>query len=389
MKNENKVIKILEKYDFVRPADRTVIKANISSKARVYKKIMKQESGWSFASGYAYSLFSILRNYGFSVNMSSARRFAQVSFVAASFVVILGGALTVNNYLNIFNGAGKQPEIAKDQSTIVPLTGMISFTIGTVTKKDNAGNLTTANAGDAVTEGMIITTTGKKSTADIFVGENAVRITGDSTITLSRLTTNSSTGTQQVAITLVNGLIYNKITRKLIKDDVYNVSTGTATAAVRGTEFAVEDIKGKTTVSCLKGRVAVNNNAGAVVVIEANEETAVTEGKDPVKSLIDDNKLKKLQILSDIKAAKEDIRIKFETQREEIKKAVEDQKTANTQSVENQKSSDAARIEKIKSSAGKTPEDKKATEEALDKPVNSVKAQMEALKKKPTVSGTK
>jgi len=236
---------------------------------------------------------------------------------------------------------------------------------------------------------MKIFTRGKKSTADIFVGENAFRITGDTTVILTKLTTNTSSGTQQVSITLVKGLIFNRITRKLINDDLYNVTTGTAVAAVRGTEFAVEDADGQTVVSCLKGRVAVNNNAGAEVVITANEETSIVEGKDPVKSVIDQNKLNRLKIISDIQTAKEDIRKKFETQRDEIKKAVDDQKTGNTQKVEDQKSSDAARVEKIKSSGVKTPEEKKATEESLGKPVSSVKEQMDALKKKPKVSDVK
>ncbi len=389
MKNDNKIIKILQKYDFVRPADSEIIKANIASKSRIYKKIMEQESGWSFGSGYAYSIFTTLRNYGFSISMSSARRFAQVSLVAASFIVILSGTLTVNRYLDYTRNGGKQPEFANVQSTMAPLSGMISFTVGDVTIEDAAGKQISAAAGYPVSEGMKIFTRGKKSTADIFVGENAFRITGDTTVILTKLTTNSSSGTQQVSITLVKGLIFNRITRKLINDDLYNVTTGTAVAAVRGTEFAVEDTDGQTVVSCLKGRVAVNNNAGAEVVITANEETSIVEGKDPVKSVIDQNKLNRLKIISDIQTAKEDIRKKFEIQRDEIKKAVDDQKTMNTQKVEDQKSSDAARVEKIKSGAVKSPEDKKATEESLEKPVNSVKAQMEALKKKPKVSDAK
>lgn len=386
MKN-NKIIDILKKYDFVRPADRAVIKANIASKERVYKKIIKQESGWSFGLGFALSLFSALRNTGFSVTMSSARRLAQVSMVAASVIVIFSGTLVFTGIYGKYQNARIQTGITSVQE-IVPLSGMISFIEGNVTVEDSAGNEVRAQAGDAITGGMKITTTGKKSVADIYVGQNAFRVAGDTIIHLSVLTTNSATGTEQVAITLDKGMIFSRIDRKLVNDDSYAVSTGTASASVRGTEFAVEYDKDETVVSCLKGNVAVKNNDGSEVVIGAEEEASVTMGKDPVKSLIDKNRLNRLKILSDIKAAREEIRQRFEEQREEIRQAVSDQKNANTENLEDQKSADADRIEKVKAGTVKSSADDKATEEALDKPVNSVKEKMEALKKKPKLNET-
>lgn len=384
---KNKITDILKKYDFVRPVDREVIKANIASKERVYKKIIKQESGWSFGLGFAWSLFSALRNYGFSVRMSSARRLAQVSMAAASVIVILSGTLTLTRVYENYHNARIQTGITSVQQ-IVPLSGMISFVEGDVTIEDSAGNTVRAEAGDAVTGGMKVTTTGKKSVADIYVGGNAFRVAGDTIIHISVLTTNSATGTEQVAITLDKGVIFSRINRKLVNDDSYAVSTGTASALVRGTEFAVEYDKDETVVSCLRGNVAVKNNDGTEVVIGAEEEASVTRGKDPVKSLIDKNRLNRLKILSDIKEAREDIREKFEQQREEIRQAVSDQKNANTENLEDQKSADADRIEKVKAGTVKSSADDKATEEALNKPVSSVKEKMEALKKKPKLNET-
>jgi uncharacterized cupin superfamily protein len=381
----NKLIDILKKYDFVRPADREVIKANIASKERVYKKIIKQESGWSFGFGFAWSLFSALRNYGFSVSMSTARRLAQVSLVAASVIVIFSGTLTLTKVYQNYHAMPVQTGITSVQE-MVPLSGMISFTAGNVTVEDSAGNTVKAEAGDVITQGMKITTTGKKSAADIYVGENAFRVAGDTIVHISGLTTNPLTGTEQVSINLDKGVIYNRISRKLVNDDLYTVSTGTAVASVRGTEFAVEYNNDETVVSCLKGNVAVKNNDGAEIIIGAEEEASVTGGKNPVKSLIDKNRLNRLKILSDIKAAREDIRKRFEEQRAEIKQAVSDQKNANTENIEDRKSEDADRIEKVKAGVVKTDADKKATEEALDKPVSSVKEKMEALKKKPKLT---
>jgi len=168
MKSENKLIKILEKYDFIRPVKREVVKFNIASKSRVYKKILKQNSRWSFGSGYAYSIFSALRNFGFSVNMSSSRRFARISLVAASFIIIITGTLTITGYLENHNNIGRQSEIA-DNKMIIPLSGVISFVTGDVQIEDAGGNQHKAVAGDTVTANMKISTTGKKSVAERIV----------------------------------------------------------------------------------------------------------------------------------------------------------------------------------------------------------------------------
>ena len=387
MKNQNKIIDILKKYDFVKPAERAVIEANIESKERVFKKIVKQEAGWSFGLRFAWSLFTVLRSYGLSVKMSSARSLAQISLVTASVIVIFSGTLTVSRVYDNYRDERIQTRIATEQ-IIVPLSGMISFIEGNVTLEDSAGNTVRASAGDAITQGMKIITVGKKSFADIYVGVNAFRVSGDTKVHIAGLTTNSETGTQQVLINLESGIIFSKINRKLINDDLYTVSTATAVASVRGTEFAVEYDNDETLVSCLKGNVAVKNNKGSEVIINAEEEVSVNRAKDPVRSLIDKNRLNRLKILSDIKAAREDIREKFEQQREEIRQAVSDQKNANTENLDNQKSSDADRIEKVKAGTARTSADEKATEEALDKPVSSVKEKMEALKKKPKLEET-
>ncbi|MGL4370726.1 MAG: hypothetical protein ACRCUT_13795, partial [Spirochaetota bacterium] len=60
----------------------------------------------------------------------------------------------------------------------VAVNGMINFTVGKVTV-DNNGTVADAKPGDTISEGMKIATIGPKSIAEIYIGENAIKVTGD------------------------------------------------------------------------------------------------------------------------------------------------------------------------------------------------------------------
>ena len=237
----------------------------------------------------------------------------------------------------------------------VAVNGMVNFVFGTV-KLDVKGAVTDAKIGDAVAEGTKITTVGPKSVAEIYIGEHAIKIVGDSSIVLPKMVVLN--GGQVTDLTVEKGGLFSKITKKLEKDDSFTVRTRTSVAAVRGTEFMVEDSGDKSNIACVDGKVEVSDpqNAGKSVVLDAKEEVTVASGSDLVKKQIESDKLIRLKLIADIKDIQADIKQKyedqkaemrriFEEQREEMRKAVVDQREKDKEMVQKQKDEDKARVE--------------------------------------------
>lgn len=237
----------------------------------------------------------------------------------------------------------------------VAVNGMINFVAGTV-KLETKGVVTDAKPGDVVAEGAKIITVGSTSLAEIYIGDNAMRVIGDSTLEFSKMAIIN--GGQLTDLSVVKGGVFTKITKKLDKTDSFNVRTQTAVAAVRGTEFLVEENNGTPTVSCVDGKVEVSDqkNPEKTITLDQKEEVTVKSGADLVKQQIESDRLRKLELLSNIKDIQNDIRQKyedqkadmrrqFEQQREEIRKAVVDQKDKDKEMVQKQKDDDKARVD--------------------------------------------
>jgi hypothetical protein len=228
--------------------------------------------------------------------------------------------------------------------------GIVNFMNGTVTIIDG-GKKTPAKVGDTVKKGMKIET-GERSFVDIFFDENAIKILENSVVEISELELNMNEGSEKTGLLVMKGKVFAKVARKLAKNDRFRVSTPTATAGVRGTEFLVAEADGKGLVACLKGTVEVKNEAspdrGTVDVTDKKEVTVEKDREMVVRDLSAENRRLMEDISRNFQDMKRDIRERFEKKREEIRKAVEDQRARNQESVERQKAKDLENVEKQK-----------------------------------------
>lgn len=279
-----------------------------------------------------------------------------------------------------------------EQDVAVAFSGVVNFMTGTVKIVDQAGNKKDAQVGDIISEGSKVVTIGDNSMVQIYIGQNALRVLGNTELVMATLKTKTKSGTEEVDLSIEKGSVFTKVIRKLAKEDKFKVRTKTATASIRGTEFLVEQLNKSTNISCLEGKVAVQDlqEQQKEVILNGKEEANVVKGKNIVKKQISEDKLKKLQIMSEIKIMqedikqkyleqKEDIRKKFEEDREIIKKAVSDQKEKNKKMLESQKKIDQENIEQIK---GETKDSaKKATGDAVKSMENAKQVDIDSQKK--------
>jgi len=238
----------------------------------------------------------------------------------------------------------------KEKKYTVAREGLVNLISGDVVLVVN-GAESKARIGDAIKEGMTIKTVGPKSIAEIYFGENAVKILGDTVIKIEKLITDISANTEESSFIVEKGRMFSRVTKKLSKGDSYQVKTPTAIAAVRGTDFLVTQEEDKSNVACLDGLLEVLNQSlatGQPIALEEKQEVDIVPGQDMVKKQISEDKLRMLNILLEIQAMREDIRKKYEQQKEEILKYVEEQKEANKTMLEEQREKDKALVEEQK-----------------------------------------
>lgn len=244
----------------------------------------------------------------------------------------------------------------KQQDTVVASQGLINFTIGDVKLITSAGEQI-AKVGDVIKEGTTIVTKGDKSQAEIFFGDNAVKVLGNTSVEVKKLLTNITKQSSDSEFFVNNGAVFSRV-KKLGKNDSYSVKSPTATAGVRGTEFLVEEQNGKASVACIDGKVECidNANPGNMAVIEKNEEAVVVPGQNIVKQQISADRLKMLDIIRNIKEVREDIRQQYQKAVEDIRKQYEEAKKQYREDVE-----------KVREEAKKAVEDQRARDkEAVD-----------------------
>ncbi len=272
----------------------------------------------------------------------------------------------------------------KKEEDTVGLKGLINFKAGKVILTDTGGNARDAAIGDEITQGMKIETIGEKSFVDIYIGDYIIKVLGNTVLDIDKLFENAVTGNRQAKFRVEKGTLFSRITTKLSKGDVYEVTTPTATAGVRGTDFLVTEEDGKANVACLKGLVSVLNNSltdSEPVILEKKEETDVIPGQDMVKKQIKADRLRMLNIITEIKALRKDIRQKFEKQREEIRQQVTDQKAKNKEMVDAQKEKDKAMVSEQKQKDSEMMDAAKGkADQAAGEAVSKAKDMMENVK---------
>lgn len=125
----------------------------------------------------------------------------------------------------------------------------VSFMIG-----DVKINSVEAQIGDVIKQNDDIIT-GENSFCDIRIGESIIRIKARTSVKISTLIKSGSI--EETGIGLNSGKMLCK-PKKLLKDENFLVKTPTAVASVRGTQFAVEADKFKTTrIKVFNGEVKV------------------------------------------------------------------------------------------------------------------------------------
>jgi len=125
----------------------------------------------------------------------------------------------------------------------------VAFMIG-----DVKINSVDAQIGDMIRENDDIVTS-DNSFCDIKIGESIIRIKAQTSVKFSTLVKTGST--ENITIGLTSGKMLCK-PKKLLKDESFFVKTPTAVAGVRGTQFAIEADRLKTTrIKVFKGEVRV------------------------------------------------------------------------------------------------------------------------------------
>jgi len=296
----------------------------------------------------------------------------------------------MKKYVSILAVAGismlliTQVSCKKDKDLTLAREGYVNFISGKVLLVQADGNEAEAAVGDVVKEGMKIKTDGDKSLSEIYFGENAIKILGNTVVSVEKLITNIKTNGEESVFVVENGSAFSRVKQKLSKDDSYTVKTTTAIAAVRGTDFLVTQEDGKSNVACVEGLVAVLNQSlgsGEPLVLEDKEEVDVVEGKDMVKQQIAADKLRMLNIISEIRDMRMEIRRKYEEQREEILQHVKDQKEKNKTMLEEQREKDKALVEDQKArDRALIDEAKGKADESAKESLDQAKGEMESAK---------
>ncbi|MCX7678309.1 MAG: FecR domain-containing protein [Spirochaetes bacterium] len=291
----------------------------------------------------------------------------------------------------------------KQQDTVVANQGFINFTIGDVMLKSN-GSEQIAKIGDVIKEGMFIITKGDKSQAEIFFGDNIIKVLGNTNIEVKKLLSNITKNSSDSEFFVHKGAVFSKV-KKLGKNDTYFVKSPTATAGVRGTEFLVEEEGGKASIACIDGKVECinNSNPSDSTIIEKNEEAVVIPGQNIVKQQISADRLNMLNIIRNFKEVRDDIRKQYEKAiedirkqyedakrkyredlekvREEAKAAVEDQRARDKAAVEDQKARDKATIDAAKGVS------QQAAKEAVAEAGSQMSAAKDSARKESATSG--
>ncbi len=275
---------------------------------------------------------------------------------------------------------------SKNEKTI-PNNGIINFISGKVSVIEN-GKKIPAMTGLIVKESMVIET-GSKSLADIYFGSSVIRVLGNSSVSMKKLTKEINSNNEIMEFYVEKGQLFSRVSRKLKQGERYRVSTPTVTAGVRGTEFMVDENRGKGKISCIEGVVAVRkagDTSGTPVEVRAGKEAVLGENNSlSVNDLKEENIERIRKIRDEIKDIQKDIRDKFEKQRDEIRQQVSDQKDKNRQMVQDQKTKDKENVEKIKEETKlKSDAIKADTQAKKDEAKNAVKGF-----NKPDIKGVK
>lgn len=246
----------------------------------------------------------------------------------------------------VITGCGKKDE------TAIARKGYINFLVGKVTLLDG-GRSTTAKVGDAVTEGMEISTA-KDASVDIYFGENAVKVMEDTRVSVKSLMYGEK-GEDITSLVVQEGKMVSRVHKKLSKGDAWEVVTPTTIAGVRGTDFVVEEREGLSKVSCYDGKVRVHPASGSEedgVDLEAGQEATVDpSGKMAVQDIKDSSRKDMEKILDDFRKMRDDLRRDFEEEKKRYQDQFEDARQESLDDVEEVRRQSQQDVQDVKDEA--------------------------------------
>jgi len=303
-------------------------------------------------------------------------------------ISLIAVALLLVQFTSCKKGGKVDIETIKNDGIINFLTGNVSIVLDDKTVK--------ANVGDKITQGMTINTEAK-SVVDIHFEGSVIRILENSSVIMKELVKNLSDNKELTELYVKNGKMFSQVKRKLIENEKFTVRTPTSVAAVRGTEFLVDEEDGKSRISCVEGTVIARDaleDDSTFIDVDSGKAANIEPGKPiTIDELTEEDMNNIRRIKDDIRSIREDIRRKFEEQREEIRQHVIDQKAEDKSRVQEQKESDKANVEAIKEESkaqveaikGEVKDTKQAVSDAVsnfDKPdTSSVKPDIKSFKK--------
>lgn len=175
--------------------------------------------------------------------------------------------------------------------------------------------------------------TGDNGKLNVQIGANSVIRLDENTI-LEMKKLQELKKQQDVLLSLSQGQLYIKLTKKLPPGSKYRISTPTTTAAVRGTEFLVaeeneeseaesEEENIESGVYVKEGTVSVTDHkSGYEIAVEAGNQI-LTKTKEKQQQILDEYVAKKMQILEKMKTIKESTYQKLKDQKDRNLKALE------------------------------------------------------------------
>jgi hypothetical protein len=141
----------------------------------------------------------------------------------------------------------------------------VIWVVGSVEVKSAAGSTRAAAASEILAQGDTVTTGAESHITIQFSPDIIAKVEENSTLALASLTA-------QKGLTLQKGQILSKVA-KLGKDESYTVTTPTAVAGVRGTEFSVKTGDAGVAIAVKDGKILVTD---PVRKIEKTAETGKT-----------------------------------------------------------------------------------------------------------------
>ncbi len=235
------VHKVLTKYKYTGIVPPQIQAQIPRIKKETFKIILKSQMSHSIFLTPALKIFSMMKKTGISLSLSEALKYTRSAAYSAAITIIVAGAFIVNTTL-----------LHQDLSDI-----SVIHATGNVLIKKTDGSLLPLSKGDVVTQGTMILTE-EKSIAILLIDNKTMISIGEN----SEFTLRTALQKKQ-EIVLSKGILTAAV-GKLQHGSSLSVETESFVATVHGTVFSVKSSNGISTLSVLKGLIAMQPKTGGI-----------------------------------------------------------------------------------------------------------------------------